>query len=579
MFSNPFTVGRPVREDVLFVGRLNIKQTVLGALGNLGSVCIVGERRTGKTSLLFDIHGRIRTMGKSQPIICVYMDCSDISTIADFWKEFIAQLKLEASGQLVSQIDAIYSSDRPDIEATADRVLKTITITHSVVMLLDEFDYILEKDAFAGNFLLRLRKYGSLHNVAYVTASRQRLEAHYSSPTPSPFFNIFLVTILGLFPEHEARELLNKTLQDGNPVFNEDEIVHLLQVSGCYPYFLQLAASILYTMKYGNAETYSNWREIHLTRFYAASRQHFDYYWEKSSDEEKELLWKLSTGKENMVMREETVKMLIERSLVTTSRNRLLPFSPVWATWIVNRVESKEEQGKTGSHDASADHLSTTMQHANENRPGEPAGSISVSKEGAKKVIKILFLAANPVGTERLRLDKEVNAIDNALRLAEFRMFDIKQHWAVSISELQGYLLRHQPNIVHFSGHGTAQSEIILEDSHGQSKPVPTKALSKLFSILKDDIQCVVLNACYTEPQAKAIAEHIDCVIGMSKAIGDTAAISFAASFYQALGFGRDMQTAFDLGCLQIDMESLGDEDVPTLLATKGNPKNITLVS
>ena len=178
-----------------------------------------------------------------------------------------------------------------------------------------------------------------------------------------------------------------------------------------------------------------------------------------------------------------------------------------------------------------------------------------------------------------MRLDEEVRGIDTALRQADFHdKFDIKQHWAVRISDLQGYLLRHQPDIVHFSGHGSKQSEIILEDTHGHSKPVSARALGKLFGVLKDNIRCVVLNACFSEDQAEAIAEHIDCVIGMSKAIGDSSAISFATAFYQALGFGRDLQTAFDLGCLQIDMESLGDQDVPKLIFTKGNPKDITFV-
>jgi hypothetical protein len=168
--------------------------------------------------------------------------------------------------------------------------------------------------------------------------------------------------------------------------------------------------------------------------------------------------------------------------------------------------------------------------------------------------IKILFLAANPTDTSRLRLDQEIRSIDQALRQAEFRdKFDVEQHWAVRVVDLQGYLLRHKPDIVHFSGHGTAANEIILEDNQGKSQPVSTRALGQLFSVLKDNIRCVVLNACYSERQAQAIAAHIDCVIGMSKAIGDSAAVSFAEAFYQALGYGRDVKAAFDLGCLQID--------------------------
>ncbi|GEM_PF-1886852 len=190
--------------------------------------------------------------------------------------------------------------------------------------------------------------------------------------------------------------------------------------------------------------------------------------------------------------------------------------------------------------------------------------------------IKILFLAANPTDTDKLRLDEEIRGIKQSLRQAEFReKFDLEQEWAVRVTELQGYLLYHKPDIVHFSGHGSEASEIILENNHGDSQTVPARALTKLFSVLKDNIQCVILNACYSKKQAQAIAKHIDCVIGMSKAIGDVAAISFAVAFYQALAYGKDVQTAFELGRVQIGMENLNEENTPKLLALNSDPKQV----
>ena len=193
--------------------------------------------------------------------------------------------------------------------------------------------------------------------------------------------------------------------------------------------------------------------------------------------------------------------------------------------------------------------------------------------------IRILFLAANPTDTARLRLDEESRAIDLALQQTDFGdKFEIKHHWAVRVIDIQSYFLRHKPDIVHFSGHGSISSEIILEDISGHSQPVSSRALSRLFAVLKDNIKCVVLNACYSQQQAQAIAEHIDCVIGMSIAVGDKAAIAFATAFYQALGYGRDVKTAFDLGCVQIDMENLREQDTPQLITLRNDPQNIFLV-
>lgn len=192
--------------------------------------------------------------------------------------------------------------------------------------------------------------------------------------------------------------------------------------------------------------------------------------------------------------------------------------------------------------------------------------------------IRILFLAANPRNTDPLRIDQEMREIEHTLRQASFReQFEIRQHWAVQVHELQGFLLRYRPNIIHFSGHGTVNNGIVLEEMSEKVHPISDQALARLFSILKDNIQCVVLNACYSERQAQAIAEHIDCVIGMSEALEDLSAINFSKAFYQALGYGRDVKTAFELGCLQINLVQIGEESIPRLVAKKRNPESIIL--
>jgi hypothetical protein len=194
--------------------------------------------------------------------------------------------------------------------------------------------------------------------------------------------------------------------------------------------------------------------------------------------------------------------------------------------------------------------------------------------------IKILFLAANPRSTGRLRLDEEVRAIRERLNVAEHRgRFTLEQEWAARVSDIQGHLLRYKPNIVHFSGHGSNAGETVLEDDSPEGQAVPLAALSNLFAILKGNISCVVLNACFTEPQADAIAETIDCVIGMSGVIDDNASISFAAAFYQGLGYGESIQAAFELGCNQLHLLGLPQKDIPKLIVRPGvEPDKVYLI-
>src|SRR5262249_33808917 len=64
--------------------------------------------------------------------------------------------------------------------------------------------------------------------------------------------------------------------------------------------------------------------------------------------------------------------------------------------------------------------------------------------------------------------------------------------------------------------------------------------------------------------------ETIDCTVGMNRPIGDEAAIIFAASFYRAVGFGRSVQEAFELGRAALLLEGIPEDQTPELLTHRG---------
>jgi len=190
---------------------------------------------------------------------------------------------------------------------------------------------------------------------------------------------------------------------------------------------------------------------------------------------------------------------------------------------------------------------------------------------------RILILSANPKGTNQVRLDEEVREIEEGLKLSLLReKFEIISKWAVRPKDLRRALLDYQPQIVHFSGHGTGDNGLVLENDSGKIQLVTTQALARLFKLFKDKIECLVLNACYSEEQAKAIHQHIDYVVGMRKAIGDRAAIKFAVGFYDALGAGRTIEDAFEFGCTSIDLENIPESDVPKI-KKRDNPNKTTI--
>ena len=201
---------------------------------------------------------------------------------------------------------------------------------------------------------------------------------------------------------------------------------------------------------------------------------------------------------------------------------------------------------------------------AQPSKPKKPRQSKSKEKQPKERCI--LILAANPVETDRLSIDKEVRLIKEKLREGDAgRQFRVESEWAVRYDDVSKFLLRYEPAIVHFSGHGSPTGRIILEDERGEAYPLSVEALARLFDILRGPTECIVLNACYSNAQARALSQIVGRVVGMEKEIGDVSALNFAGGFYLGLAYGKDYETAFKLGCNAIDMASLPDATLPHL--------------
>ncbi len=199
------------------------------------------------------------------------------------------------------------------------------------------------------------------------------------------------------------------------------------------------------------------------------------------------------------------------------------------------------------------------------------ASNMPTIPAGPQRKSIILFLASNPDGVNKLALDSECRDIREKIRASDNPQFlEFRTEWAVRPDDLLQYLNEYKPHVVHFSGHGSAKEELIFHDGADRPTPVSKAALRSLFATLKDNIRLVVLNACYSRPQAEAIVEVVDCAVGMKHVIGDEAARVFAASFYRALGFGRSVKDAFDQGRTALLLRNIAEENTPDLLVRQG---------
>jgi hypothetical protein len=189
----------------------------------------------------------------------------------------------------------------------------------------------------------------------------------------------------------------------------------------------------------------------------------------------------------------------------------------------------------------------------------------NASTFASKSLYTILFLGTKHTGL--LMLAQEFRDISERLQRSQIRdRLNLVQKMVVRPRDIQGAILDVQPQIIHFYGHGQVDNGIVLEDEAGNSKLVSGDALASLFELFADQVQCVVMDACYSELQAQAINQHIPYVIGIDKEVGNSAATTFAIGFYDALSTGRDIDFAFKLGCAALTLEGLSQDMSPFLL-------------
>ena len=181
--------------------------------------------------------------------------------------------------------------------------------------------------------------------------------------------------------------------------------------------------------------------------------------------------------------------------------------------------------------------------------------------------IKLLFFASSPKDMSQSDLDIEAREIETKIHDAESHgSLEFISRWAVRPSDVLTALNEVQPHIVHFSGHGRTNGIILLDDNdNNKSILVKADALKDLFVAVKDNVQIVFFNNCYTEETAVSISKVIDCVVGMNTATDDKSAIVFAAFFYRAITDGSSVQDAFNQAKISLKISGLHGSDTPVL--------------
>lgn len=209
----------------------------------------------------------------------------------------------------------------------------------------------------------------------------------------------------------------------------------------------------------------------------------------------------------------------------------------------------------------------------------ELANAIEQIRNIPEKIV-VLFLASNPIDQVQLRLDEEARSISEMIKMSKHRdSVRFETCWAVQTKDILQAINEYNPSIVHFSGHGSSNDEIIFQTNSGQTKVVSKEAIVQTMMASSEDIRLVFFNTCYSRNQAKAVVEHIEATIGMNTSIGDEGARIFSSQFYSSIGYGLSVKKSFEQAKALLMLENIPEEDTPELFIHEGlSGKDIIIV-
>ncbi|MEK6301250.1 MAG: protein kinase [Acidobacteriota bacterium] len=301
MRNNPYLNRVAIKDPAQFFGRTKEVAKIFSRIGasRPQSISVVGERRIGKSSLLYFINNsevRKRFLDRPESFAFALIDLQQKRrlTLTEFFKELFTLLSKETGDPSFTKLEPAFDSLRDVLEGFRRDGRK-------LVVLFDEFDAITANRAFDLEFYSFLRSVANNYDVAYVTSSARDLQelCHTQLIADSPFFNIFTNVFLRAFTRSEAVDLITIPSAEAG-LSLEGYSRRIMETGGHFPYFLQIACSAYFDHLSESSKLVRG--EVEAT-FLDEAKGQFRFIWDHMSDSNRgvirEFIQSGSVGKEH----------------------------------------------------------------------------------------------------------------------------------------------------------------------------------------------------------------------------------------------------------------------------------------
>lgn len=256
---NPYIAGNPLKENNLFFGRQDILEWVSNKLSNksVNALVLFGQRRIGKTSLLFQIQKKT----PSTDYLVVYIDLQNLSNtpLSEMLLYFAEKILSELSKKIndSSVLDQVHDFKFDDKgKEFQDRFLpwvyKTIGDNRRLVLLFDEFDVLeevdeitLKRESSRKKMLPFLRQLLNEDRQLAMVFAVGRRPSDLNDDISSTFKNSYHRE-LWVLDKNSAIDLIKQSQDNQTLFYSEEAIERILELTNGHPYLTQLLCQCLW---------------------------------------------------------------------------------------------------------------------------------------------------------------------------------------------------------------------------------------------------------------------------------------------------------------------------------------------
>ena len=297
LIQNPYIPGPPVKDARLFMGREDVFQFIqenLSSAGQKRTLVLHGQRRTGKTSILYQLLGG--RLGKS--LLPVLVDMQEVAPLVQNLADFLSELAYKFSRTLHK---AGLEIQEPALEVFNVAPLRVFNrflddleerlAGRQMLVMFDEFELLqdLIQQGLLGENLLGYIRSLIQHRecLLFIFTGTHRLE-EMGRDYWSIFFNITLYRKISFLSRAEAERLVREPVA-GALSIDDLAVEKMIALTRAHPYFLQLLCWALVNHANANRRNYVTLNDVNdvLQEIILTGEPYFAYIWQQANSIER----------------------------------------------------------------------------------------------------------------------------------------------------------------------------------------------------------------------------------------------------------------------------------------------------